>query len=143
MNSKLRRAIALTAGACLITVSAPRRTEANPLAIPAAGGCIASVGCVIGVVIVGGVVYWVITENGRTDQVAIGPAIPVIDDPEAETEQWEEYIWAESQAQAERKCEAIAEAATWSGGRRVTVKRVQKFGRGRYGYKCVLEGEVE
>jgi hypothetical protein len=40
----------------------------------------------------------------------------MMDDPEAQTETWTDYVWAENEGEALRKCQAKALQATTEGG---------------------------
>ena len=115
----------------------PRQAEATPaVAAPVAIACISNPACVLGVLIIGGILYFTVTQGGQTVRVNA-----MIDDPEALTEEWPEEVWAFSRGAAQDKCEALAEAYTKQGGRRVSVKRVEPT-RIRDKYKCVFEAEV-
>lgn len=50
---------------------------------------------------------------------------PMMQDPEAEAEEWTEEVWADNEAQAMRKCQAIAEGVTSSGSVTVVVGQPQ------------------
>lgn len=65
-----------------------------------------------------------------------------MDDPDARTEIWTDYVWAEDDAQAYRKCQAKAEQATVEGGTPVKlVGKPKKVGKGKR-YECTFKGEV-
>ena len=137
----IKRLTAISASTILFVSVMPRKAQANPTAIPAAAACIASVTCVIGVVVVSGVVYWVITENGRRQQVPIGTAMPVIDDPDAAVQTWDDYVWAEDEAAARQKCQAIAEAE-FNRGNVVRLVNVRRLSRSSKRFRCDFEGEA-
>ncbi|NJL42043.1 MAG: hypothetical protein HC840_24095 [Leptolyngbyaceae cyanobacterium RM2_2_4] len=70
------------------------------------------------------------------------PIDPMLNDPEAQTETWSDYVWADSEIEARRKCESLAQKATQDGGTTVTVIGVKKVGSGKK-YECTFQGEVE
>lgn len=65
---------------------------------------------------------------------------PMMQDPEAQIEQSIDYVWADSQTEADAKCQTEADRYTEEGGSVVTVKRVRKTGKGTK-YECTFEGE--
>lgn len=67
-------------------------------------------------------------------------AAPMLQDPEAQTEQSIDYVWADSQAEAEEKCQREAERYSQEGGSLVTVVKVRKTGKGTK-YECTFNGE--
>ncbi|GAB4465566.1 MAG: hypothetical protein OHK0037_20450 [Elainellaceae cyanobacterium] len=66
---------------------------------------------------------------------------PMLDDPEAETSEWEETINAMSAAIAHRKCRQLAEYYSQTGGSRVVVTSVTDLGNGLY--RCKFLGETQ
>ncbi|WP_449417985.1 hypothetical protein [Phormidium nigroviride] len=66
----------------------------------------------------------------------------MIEDPDAQTEIWIDYVWAKDEAEAYSKCQAKAEKATVDGKTLVKlVGKPIKIGRGKR-YECTFEGEV-
>lgn len=64
----------------------------------------------------------------------------MIDDPDAQTEIWTGYVWAEDETEADRKCLAKAEQATINGGTPVKlIGKPKKVGRGKR-YECTFRG---
>lgn len=91
------------------------------------------------------------------DSISSPPAIPIIpaappagdsvprvegnailDDPEEQKAEWEDYVWADSPRSAWQKCRAMAKRYTEDGGTAVDVVKVRQSGRGRY--RCTFEG---
>lgn len=68
------------------------------------------------------------------------PVMPYTEDPEAETEEWEEYIWADSDEQARQICQQLAERFTQQGGSLVTYLDVKKVGRRGSRWACKFKG---
>ena len=69
-------------------------------------------------------------------------AVEMMDDPDAQTEIWTDYVWAEDEAEAYSKCLAKAEQATVDGGTLVKlVGKPKKVGKGKR-YECRFQGEV-
>ena len=91
--------------------------------------------------VVSGVVYWVISEANRPQQrVEIGPVTPIIDNPDADVETWDEEVRAPNTAAANRKCQAIVEALIKSGQVARLVRGARSVGPGRF--ICKIEVEV-
>lgn len=66
----------------------------------------------------------------------------MLNDPEAQSEEWSQEIFADNEAQALRKCELIAQQATEEGGTVVTVLgKPQRQGRTRK-WICYFRSEV-
>lgn len=66
----------------------------------------------------------------------------MLDDPESQSEEWSQEIFAENEAQALRKCELIAQQATEEGGTVVTVLgKPQQKGQTRK-WICCFRSEV-
>lgn len=66
----------------------------------------------------------------------------MMDDPEAQTEIWTDYVWAEDEVEATKKCLAKALQATSEGGTPVNlVGKPRKVGKGKR-YECIFCGEV-
>jgi hypothetical protein len=135
----LKKQVAIALAATTAVVSLPQQTEATPAAlVPAVATCMSTPQCVVAVVTVGGVVYWQVK---HTLENPILIPMPVLDDPEAEgaQENWTDYVWADSVADAQKKCEALARTATHQGGAKVTVSNVRKVGKGKR-YECTFRG---
>ena len=62
----------------------------------------------------------------------------ILDDPEEETAEWEDYVWADTPRSAWQKCRAMVERYTQNGGSSVDVVKVRESGRGRY--RCTFKG---
>lgn len=66
----------------------------------------------------------------------------MLEDPEAESEEWSQEVWADSEEQAVRICQTIADNATKRSRTVVTVLGLpQKLGQGRK-YVCRFRGET-
>lgn len=74
------------------------------------------------------------------DQPMAPPAMGYTEDPEAETEEWEDYVWADDAAQAQRKCEQLAATYTQQGGSAVTVARVTRGSQRGSRWICTFKG---
>lgn len=85
----------------------PQRVEAQAIPIPVVV-CFTNPVCVVTSVIVGGVAYWVITQNGQSHQFQYGEG-EYLEDPEAEVEEWSNPILADSQQQADSVCRDYAQ----------------------------------
>jgi hypothetical protein len=68
------------------------------------------------------------------------PVQPILDDPEARTEEWEDDVFANSQEEAESKCRQKAESITQT-GRTLVVSLGVKPVKGKL-YKCKFRSEV-
>jgi hypothetical protein len=68
------------------------------------------------------------------------PVMAYTEDPEAETEDWEEYIWADNEQQARRNCQQLAERFTEQGRGLVTLVGVQKLGKRGSRWVCRFRG---
>jgi hypothetical protein len=64
----------------------------------------------------------------------------MIDDPDAKTEAWEDDVFANSQAEAESRCEQMAESMTRNGGSVVRSLGARQIS-GKL-YKCKFVSEV-
>ncbi|MBD2110887.1 MULTISPECIES: hypothetical protein [Cyanophyceae] len=115
-------AAALTVSGALVMGQAAQ-VRANPVAVPAVAACVASVGCVVGVVAIAGVTYWVLSNNGQELRI---PVLSYTPNPEQQVEDWEDYVWADNEQQVRRKCSLLAEQYTGQGGSLVTVVRVRR-----------------
>ncbi|WOB42983.1 hypothetical protein HNI00_07305 [Thermoleptolyngbya oregonensis NK1-22] len=67
--------------------------------------------------------------------------MPMLDDPEAETSEWEEFVNAMSDAVARQKCRSLADYYSQTGGTRVIVTSVTPLKNGLY--RCKFLGEVQ
>jgi hypothetical protein len=66
----------------------------------------------------------------------------MLGDPEAPSEIWTDYVWAENETEAMRKCQIKAEQATVEGKKLVKlVDRPRKVGKGKR-YECTFAGEL-
>lgn len=133
-----RFAAIATAGTVTLSAMPVQRASANPaLVAPAAAACVASVGCILAIVVIAGVTYYAITYDGEETQY-----VPMIDNPDAGSEEWIDYVWADTQTEAMRKCQEIADNATRSGGSTVSVVgQPTKVGRGKR-WQCNFRGET-
>ena len=132
----LRGAIALTISGGLV-VGPAVQVRANPAAAPAVVTCVASVGCVVTVVVVAGVTYWVLSSNGQQLQI---PALSYTLSPDQQVEDWDDYVWADNEQQARRKCSLLAEQYTNQGGSLVSVVGVRKGGQRSSRWVCTFRG---
>jgi hypothetical protein len=133
---RYRLSVAIALSSCLvITGLSPRPARANPAVLPAAAACVASVGCVLAVVVITGITYYAITYEGEETQY-----VPMIDDPDAEVEYWEGETFANSLEEANTKCRQQAENMTRSGGSLVESQGAEQIS-GKL-YKCKYKSEV-
>jgi hypothetical protein len=66
----------------------------------------------------------------------------MLENPDAETVQTSEEVWANSEGEAMEKCQKIAESRTREGRTLVTVQGIpQKVFKGRY--VCTFRGETK
>lgn len=59
-------------------------------------------------------------------------------DPEAQTEDWEDDIWADNPGQAEKRCKELADKYTREGGTVVELVKVRQKNRAKY--ICTFRG---
>jgi hypothetical protein len=70
------------------------------------------------------------------------PTIKMLDDPEKPKEIWTDYVWADNEAEALKKCQLKALEATIEGKSVVKLKgKPKKVGKAKR-YECVFEGEI-
>ncbi len=131
-----RGAIALTLSGGLV-VGPAVQVRANPVAAPAVVACVASVGCVVTVVAIAGVTYWVLSSNGQQLQI---PVLSYTPNPDQQVEDWDDYVWAENEQQARRKCNLLAEQYTNQGGSLVNVVRVKRASQRSSRWVCTFRG---
>jgi hypothetical protein len=132
----LRSAVALSLSGGLV-VGPAVEVRANPVAVPAVAACVASVGCVVTVVAIAGITYWVLSTDGQELQI---PVLTYTPDPDQESEDWEDYVWADNEQQARRKCALLAEQYTNQGGSLVTVVAVKKGSQRGSRWICTFRG---
>jgi hypothetical protein len=65
---------------------------------------------------------------------------PMMQDPEAETVESGDYVWANSESEAWQKCQKEADRMTEQGGSLVTVKSVKSNKKGTKWF-CTFNGE--
>lgn len=90
----------------------------------AAAACASNPYC-IGTVVIGGMLYLVLSNGSR---VPYGGTGGYLEDPEGNTEDWSDYIWADTPGQAQAQCQQYAINAG-----AVLVQVVQ---RGNKRYEC-------
>ena len=120
-------AIALTAA---LSTSLTRPATATPAMAPSIVACLSNPYCFIGIAIVGGVVYWELQQNGKTQWI---PLAPILDNPDAQSEEWTDYVWADDLVQAKRKCQGLAQ------GWKIQFLKVRKVGNGKK-FECTFRG---
>lgn len=73
--------------------------------------------------------------------------LPMLSDPEAESETWTDYVWADDEAEAERECKRLAQTATAQGGSEVTYVGVKRTSQRGKKWECTFsssnEGETD
>jgi hypothetical protein len=131
-----RGAIALTVSSALVAGPAVQ-VRANPAAAPAVVACVASVGCVVTVVAIAGVTYWVLSSNGEQARI---PVLTYTPNPDQEMEDWEDYVWADNEQQARQKCNLLAEQYTQQGRSLVSVVRVRRASQRGARWVCTFRG---
>ncbi|MDB9496907.1 hypothetical protein PN441_03590 [Spirulina major CS-329] len=123
---------------------APKKVQANP-AIPAAVfGCAVNPACVIGVVVIGGVLYWEFIQNRQLIRVPVPQGIDpyriegedpeILEDPEDVGTEWTESVLANNEADAYRRCQAISQ----SSGLNVRLVRVVRRSKNGKTWDCYL-----
>ena len=66
----------------------------------------------------------------------------MMDDPDAQIEIWTDYVWAENETEASRKCQAKAEQAMLDSETSVKlVGKPKQVGKGKR-YECTFRGEI-
>ena len=131
-----RGAIALTISGGLVMGPAVQ-VRANPVAVPAVAACVASVGCAVTVIAIAGVTYWVLSNNGQQLRI---PVLSYTPNPDQQVEDWEDYVWADNEQQAQRKCSLLAEQYTGQGGSLVSVVRVRRASQRGSRWVCTFRG---
>jgi hypothetical protein len=107
MRQRRFGAIALTT-LLLLPALPSRKAAAQGAAAPAAvQSCLSNAYCTAVLVVIGGVTYWSVTQNGET-QYYPSEEGEYLEDPEGETEDWEERIWARDRTEAARRCRQFA-----------------------------------
>ena len=129
-------AVALTVSGGLIAAPTAE-VRANPVAVPAVAACVASVGCVVTVAAIAGVTYWILSSDGQELQI---PVLTYTPDPDHQVEDWEDYVWADNEQQAWRKCSLLAEQYTNQGGSLVTVVSVKRGSKRGSRWICTFKG---
>jgi hypothetical protein len=124
---KHRASVAIALSTCLVITGLPiRPVKANPAAIPAVAACVASVGCVAALVIIGGITYYVITYEGEEPQY-----VPIQDQDEAYDESIDVYANSESEAMAKclERARSLSQDATTEclGCIKMTVTKPYRF----------------
>lgn len=99
--------------------------------------CVASVRCVVTVVAIAGVTYWVLSSNGQQLRI---PVLSYTPNPDQQVEDWEDYVWADNEQQARRKCNLLAEQYTGQGSSLVTVVRVRRASQRGSRWVCTFRG---
>jgi hypothetical protein len=94
----------------LITVNLPvdQRVEAQAIPAPVAV-CQSNPACIVGSVIIGGILYYTVTQQGHTQR--LNSEGEYLEDAEGESEDWSDYIEAGSLANAEANCRLYAQRA--------------------------------
>jgi hypothetical protein len=59
-------------------------------------------------VIVGGITYWVVTQNGESQRFPIEDTPPYLEDPEEHSQEWEDDVFADDQTAA-AQCRQLAQ----------------------------------
>jgi hypothetical protein len=130
---KLRTPLAIALSTSLIITSLPPRSaKANPAVIPAAAACIASVGCVAAVIIIGGIAYYAITYQGQETEY-----VP-IQDPDATYDE-SITVYARSEEEARKTCEKSAR--DWGGAIAECIGCVKMTATPPYRYTCTVRIE--
>jgi hypothetical protein len=67
--------------------------------------------------------------------------MPMIDDPDSKTVEYDEQVFGDSESQARQRCEELAAKYTRRGGKLVTAVSVKQV-KGKL-YVCKLRGEID
>jgi hypothetical protein len=118
-NRLRQRATAIALTLPLIAAILPQR-PAQAQATAILQGCLSNVYCTIALVIIGGISYLSVSQDGQTEYYSY------TEDPENDSEAWYDYIWADSQTQAIQRCQRYANE---KGLIYVTVKRAGSSGQ--------------
>lgn len=98
--------IALTT--ILIAVGLPRPQLVQAQAIPyPVQLCYATPACIVGSALVGGVLYYTVTQGGHTTRFPMEGEY--LENPEGDTEEWDYPLLADNPQQAEALCRAYAQ----------------------------------
>ena len=131
-----RGAVALTVSGGLVMGPAVQ-VRANPAAAPVVVACVASVTCVVTVAAIAGVTYWILTNDGQQLRI---PVLAYTPNPDQSVEDWDDYVWADNEQQARRKCNLLAEQYTGQGGSLVSVVRVKRASQRGSRWVCTFRG---
>jgi hypothetical protein len=101
--------IALTTILIAVNLPADQRVAAQS-SIPApVTACQSNPACIVGSIIIGGILYYTVTQGGHTQ--TLRSEGEYLEDPEGESEDWSDYIEAGSLANAEANCRLYAQRA--------------------------------
>lgn len=114
----------------------PLRVEAQTANPAVVNACYSNAYCLAVTVVVGGILYWSITQDGETRYYDTSGYQVYLEDPEGESERWSDYIWADNLAQAQRLCREYAQSV---GAVYVEVRRVGRGSR----YECRMRSPRE
>jgi len=97
----------LTFALTLIALFPAGQAEAQA-EIGAVQTCLSNPYCTAGLVVIGGITYWSVTQNGQTTYHPYsGEGEPEhLEDPEGETEEWTDRVWANDEMSAANQCRA-------------------------------------
>lgn len=100
--------IVFTVPFVLVILPRPVEAQTAPTAVTT---CLTNAYCRVATVIIGGLYYWAVTQNGQTTHYPYtGEGEPGhLEDPEGDTEEWSDRIWAGSSGNAEAQCRQYAQ----------------------------------
>ncbi|NEQ29619.1 MAG: hypothetical protein F6K04_01250 [Leptolyngbya sp. SIO4C5] len=81
--------------------------------------------------------------SGSSARPMAPPAMEMIEDPDAATEEWEEEVWAKNADEAEGKCEKIADKVGLTTLLKVTQRSQKASKYGDYRFICWFKSEVD
>lgn len=110
MNNFVQKLGAIALSGVLLTAAVPKRAEATTAVLLPVGAVAATI------VVVGGITMWLVTyANGEQLYFNYEDLLPTsygepghLEDPEGDTEEWSDRIWATNDRQAGERCRAYA-----------------------------------
>jgi hypothetical protein len=123
-----RRILSTAIAGTIAIVSLPKDSHAQTMVMP--NPCLANVACTATVVTVAGITYWlVVWRNGSEElQPYYSEESEHLPDPEGTGYDWTDYVWADSLAEAQRKCREYAQ--------QVGTIYAETIQVGRHRYEC-------
>ncbi|MBD1995254.1 hypothetical protein H6G00_01240 [Leptolyngbya sp. FACHB-541] len=107
MIKRTSKPTAIALSTLLIASLLPQKVQAQAAAPAAVQTCLTNAYCTVVVVVIGGLSYWAVTQDGQTQHFPVEEG-EYLEEPEGTTEDWEERIWAGNPNEAVRRCREFA-----------------------------------